>query len=75
MHTKKVILVRIILRQGSFIRFLKKLKEKQKYEKAGQDIHIVRISTIFIFLVFPDFIRKFVAIVETKTEAFIKNID
>ena len=51
MHTKKAILVRKVLRQGSFFR----------YEKEGQDIHIVRISTNFEcqqvnFLIFPDII-------------------
>ena len=33
MHTKKPILVRIILRQGSFFYFLKKLKESRNMKK------------------------------------------
>ena len=33
MPTKKVILVRIILRQGLFFRFLKKLKESRNMKK------------------------------------------
>ena len=78
MHTKKAILV-IISRQGLFL-FSQKIKRKQKYEKEGQDIHIVRISTTFgsqqvIFLIFPDHIRQSAAIVKTKIDVFIKNID
>ena len=59
--------------------FSQKIKRKQKYEKEGQDIHIYRISTTFgcqqvNFLIFPD-IRQSAAIVKTKVEVFIKNID
>ena len=66
--------------RGSLFRFLKKIKRKQKYEKEGQDTHIVRISTTFgcqqvDFLIFPDLIRQSAAIVKTKIEVFIKNID
>ena len=62
MHTKKVILVKIILRRGSFLLFLKKIKGKQKYEKERQDIHIIRITTTFEtqqvnFLIFSNIIR------------------
>ena len=60
--------------------FSQKIKKKQKYEKEGQDIHIVRISTTFgcqqvNFLIFPDIIRQSAAIVKTKIEVFIKKID
>ena len=64
-------LVRIILGQGSFFRFLKRLKKKQKYEKEAQDIHIFRISTTFgcqqvKFFIYPDIKRESAAIVKTK---------
>ena len=57
--------------------FSQKIKKKQKYEKEGQDIHIVRISTTFgcqqvNFLIFPDIITQSTAIVKTKIEVFIK---
>ena len=80
MYTKKAILVRIILRRRSFFPFSQKIKRKHKYEKEGQDIHIVRISTTFgcqqvNFFIFPDIIRQSAAIVKTNIEVFIKNID
>ena len=60
---KKAILVRITLRRRSFLPFSQKIKKKQKYEKEGKDIHIVRISTTFgfehvNFLIFPDIITQ-----------------
>ena len=60
--------------------FSQKIKRKQKCEKEGQDIHIVRISTAsgrqqVIFLIFPDILTQSTAIVKTKIEVFIKNID
>ena len=77
MHTKKAILVRIILRRGSFFHFLKRLKERRNVKK-GQDIHILRITfgcQQVNFLIFPDIITQSTAIVKTKIEVFIKNID
>ena len=85
MHNKKAILVKIILRRGSFFPLVQ-LKEghswkmKQKYEKEGQDIHIIRITTTFgcqqvDFLIFPDLIRQPAAIAKTKIELLNKNID
>ena len=52
----------------------------QKYEKEGQNIHIIRITTTFgcqqvNFLICPNLIRHPTAIVNTKIEVFIKNID
>ena len=60
--------------------FSQKIKRKQEYEKEGQDIHIIRIITIFgyqqgTFFIFSDLIRQPAAIVKTKIEVFIKNID
>ena len=60
--------------------FSQKIKRKQKYEKEGQDIFIIRISTTFWcqqvnFFLFPNHIRQPAAIVKTKLEVFIKNID
>ena len=77
---KTAMLVRKILRRGSLFPFFQKIKRKQKYEKEGQDIHIVGISTTFgcqlvTFLTFPHIIRQSTTIVKTKIEVFIKNID
>ena len=79
MHTKTAILVRIIWGENHFSVFSKNLK-KENYEKEGQDIHIVRISTTFecqkvSFLIFPHLIRQSAAIAKTKIEVFIKNLD
>ena len=57
-----------------------KVKRRQKYEKEGQDIHLTRITKTFgcqqvNFLIFPNIIRQPAAIVETKIEVFIDNID
>ena len=78
MHTKKAILVRIILRQGSFFRFLKRLKESRNMKKKDK-IFILSEFLLpcqqVIFLIFPDIITQSTAIVKTKIEVFIKNID
>ena len=77
MHIKNAILVRIILRGGSFFRFLKNLKENRNMNKKEK----IFILPEFLpalganFLIFPDLIRQSAAIVKTKIEAFIKNID
>ena len=81
MHTKEV----IDTSKNNFeslIMFLfsQKIKRKQKYDKDGQDIHIIRITTTFgcqqvNFLIFPELIRQPAAIVKTKIKVFIKNID
>ena len=60
--------------------FSQKIKRNQKYEKEGRDIHIIRITTNFgcqqvKFLIFFNVIRQPAAIVKTKIEVFIKNID
>ena len=49
-------------------------------KKKEWDIHIIRITTNFgcqqvRFLIFPNLIRQPAAIVKTKIEVFIKNID
>ena len=54
-----------------------KVKRRQKYEKEGQDIQLTRITKTFgcqqiNFLIFPNIPA---AIVETKIEVFIDNID
>ena len=54
-----------------------KIKRKQIYEKEGQDIYIIRITTTFEcqqvnFLIYPDFLRQPAARVKTKIEDFIK---
>ena len=43
--------------------FSQEIKRKQKYEKEGRDIHIIRITTTFgcrqvIFLIFSNLIRQ-----------------
>ena len=60
--------------------FSQKIKRNQKYEKEGRDIHIIRITTNFgcqrvSFFIYLNLIRLCVAIVKTKIEVFIKNID
>ena len=60
--------------------FFQKIKRKQKYEKEGQDIYIIRITTFFgfqqvNFLVYPNLMRQTAAIVKTKIIEIIKNID
>ena len=51
---------------------------KKKYEKEGQNIHIIRISTTFggcqqvNFLIFSNIIRQLPAIVKTKIEVLSK---
>ena len=79
MHTKKA-LVRIILRRGSFFPFSQKIKRKHKHEKEGQDIHTFKFllpsgANKLIFLIFHEMITQSTAIVKTKNEVFIKNID
>ena len=79
MHTKKAILVRIILRQRSFFYFLKKLKEIRNMKKKDE---IFILSELLLFLginklIFLYFLtsRQPAAIVKTKVEVFIKNFD
>ena len=60
--------------------FSQKIKRNQKYEKEGRDIHIIRITTNVgcqrvSFFIFFNLIRLRAAIVNTKIEVFIKNID
>ena len=77
MHTKKAILVRIILRRGSFFRFLKRLKESRNMKKTDK-IFILSVfpqalgANKLVFLIFPDIITQSTAIVKTKIEIFIK---
>ena len=44
MHTKKVILVSIILRRGSFSRFLKKLKDSRNMKKKDKIFILSKLS-------------------------------
>ena len=57
--------------------FSQKIKRKQKYEKKGQDIHIVRISATIgcqqgNFLIFSDIVRQSAAIVILKLKFLSK---
>lgn len=65
------------MRHGSFFWFSQKIKRKQTYEKDGQYIHIIRITTTFRCqlanaLVFFGLIRQHAAIRKTKLKFLLK---
>ena len=60
--------------------FSQKIIRKQTHEEEGPDIYITRITTTFEcyqinFLIFLDLIKQLIAIVKSKIESFIKNIN
>ena len=80
MHTKKSDTSKSNLEAKIIFLFSQKIKRKQANEEEEPDIYITRITTTFEcyqikFLIFLDLIKQLIAIVKTKIESFIKNIN